>query len=241
VVERAFAMGNRRVRAIMTPRHDIQWVDADSSTEAILHGVRHSRHEQIVVARGTLDNVLGILRKQDLLDMHLDGKLPAASSNEGSAALLMALRPPLVIHDGATVTQVLDAFKNRLVLMALIYDEYGALRGVVTQADLLEALAGEVMDVDDDMAVIKREDGSFVADGARPFQDIFLQIGIKASPNDAGEYRTLAGFVLSRFGRIPVSGDEVECELGSEVWRFAVTQMDGHRIDEVCIRHLDAH
>ena len=55
----------------------------------------------------------------------------------------MAVRAPLVVHDGATVMQVLDTFKNRLVQMGLIYDEYGALRGVVTQADLLEALAGD--------------------------------------------------------------------------------------------------
>ena len=68
VVERAFAMGNRRVRSIMTPRHDVDWVDADGSVEDILHGIRHGRHEQIVVARGTLDDVVGILRKQDLLD-----------------------------------------------------------------------------------------------------------------------------------------------------------------------------
>ena len=238
VVERAFAMGSRRVRAIMTPRHEIQWVNADGSIEAILHGVRHSRHEQVVVARGTLDNVVGILRKHDLLDMHLDGKLPTAGADEGSAALLMALRPPLVMHDGATVTQILDVFKKRLVSMALIYDEYGVLRGVITQADLLEALTGELLDADDDMEAIRREDGSFVASGARPFQDIFLQIGIKAGPNDAGECWTLAGFVLSRLGHIPVTGDGVDCTFEGEAWRFTVTQMEGRRIDEVCIRHL---
>ena len=234
-------MGSRRVRAIMTPRHDIQWVDADNPTEAILQGVRRCRHEQIVVARGTLDNVVGMLRKHDLLDMHFDGKLPTASSDEGTAALLMAVRPPLVMHDGATVTQVLDAFKRRLVLMALIYDEYGALRGVVTQADLLEALAGEIVDTDDDMGAIKREDGSFVADGARSFHDIFSQTGIKANPQDAGEYWTLAGFVLSRLGRIPVTGDTVDYDVEGETWRFAVSQMDGHRIDEVSFRRLEQH
>ena len=236
VVERAFAMGNRRVRAIMTPRHDVDWVDADGTTEAILRGVRHGRHEQIVVAKGTLDDVVGILRKQDLLDMHLDGKLPMEDSEEGRAALLRAARAPLVVHDGATVTQVLDMFKQRLVQMGLIYDEYGGLRGVVTQADLLEALAGEIVDTDDDSSLIRRQDGSFVADGARPFGDVFSQVGITALPPDAGEYRTLAGFVLSRLGRIPVSGDAVECEVGGEDWRFEVSRMDGRRIDEVSMR-----
>ena len=236
VVERAFTMGNRRVRSIMTPRHDVDWVDANGTTEDILRGVRHGRHEQIVMAKGTMDDVVGILRKQDLLDMHLDGKLPTEDSEEGRAALLRAVRPPLVVYDGTTVTQVLDMFKQRLVQMGLIYDEYGALRGVVTQADLLEALAGEIVDTDDDMSVVTREDGSYVADGARPFQDVFDQVGIATPANEMSEYRTLAGFVLTRLGRIPVVGDSVECEIGGSVWRFGVTQMEGRRIDEVSIR-----
>lgn len=238
VVERAFAMASRRVRAIMTPRHEIQWVDADSPVETLLHGVRSSRHEQIVVARGALDNVLGILRKQDLLDMHLDGKLPGAG---GSAdALLLAVRPPLVMHDGATVTQMLDAFKRRLVLMALIYDEYGALRGLVTQADLLEALAGEIVDTDDDGVAVRQEDGSFLAPGARSYADIFGQIGIPAAPAENTGFWTLAGFVLSRLGRVPVNGDAVACEFADQRWRFTVAAMDGRRIDEVVIRREEA-
>ena len=238
VVERAFAMASRRVRAIMTPRHEIQWVDADSPVETLLHGVRSSRHEQIVVARGALDNVLGILRKQDLLDMHLDGKLPGAG---GSAdALLLAVRPPLVMHDGATVTQMLDAFKRRLVLMALIYDEYGALRGLVTQADLLEALAGEIVDTDDDGVAVRQEDGSFLAPGARSYADIFGQIGIPAVPAENTGFWTLAGFVLSRLGRVPVNGDAVACEFADQRWRFTVAAMDGRRIDEVVIRREEA-
>ena len=239
VVERAFAMGNRRVRAIMTPRHDIDWVDADGTIQDILRGIRHGRHEQIVVAKGTLDDVVGILRKHDLLDMHLDGKLPTEDSEDGRAALLRAVRAPRIVHDRATVTQVLEMFKQRLVQMGLIYDEYGALRGVVTQADLLEALAGEIVDTDDDTAVIRREDGSYLADGARPFQDVFMQVGISAIPADAGEYRTLAGFVLARLGRIPVSGDEVDCEIDGTAWRFGVARMDGRRIDEVSVRRVD--
>lgn len=240
VVERAFAMGERRVRAIMTPRHDVHWVDAEGTTEAILRGIRRGRHEQIVVARGSLDNVVGVLRKQDLLDMHIDGKLPSPDNDQGSAALLMAVRAPLVVHDGATVMQMLDTFKNRLVQMALIYDEYGALRGVVTQADLLQALAGEILDPEDEMTVVRREDGSFIADAALPFQDIFAQVGVGAFLDGTGEYRTLAGFVLSRLGRIPVTGDAFEWEAAGDAWRFEVSSMEGHRIDEVSIRKVAA-
>jgi hypothetical protein len=124
----------------------VYWIDADDPPEAMLHGVRQSRHEQVVL--GSLDEVIGVLRKQDLFDLHLDGKL-LRDGGDGSAALLAALREPLVVHDGATVVQVLETFKNRPVQMALIVDEYGALRGLSRrptssgrqQADSTEARA----------------------------------------------------------------------------------------------------
>jgi len=236
VVERAFGMGERRVRAIMTPRHDIYWIDADGTSEAMLQGVRHSRHEQVVVARGTLDKVVGVLRKQDLLDLHLDGKLLLLEGDSnGSAALLTAVREPIVVHDGATVLQVLETFRNRPVQMALIVDEYGALRGIVTQTDLLEALAGDITDLKGELDVMKREDGSFLVDATMPVQEAFGQLGIEGTPNDGGEYRTLAGFVLWRLGHIPVSGEHFEWEAAGDARRFEVVDMDGHRVDKVLV------
>ena len=236
VVERAFSMGERRVRAIMTPRQDVYWIDADETSEAMLHGIRNSRHEQIVMARGTLDKVLGVLRKQDLLDLHLEGKLALlAGDSNGSAALLAAIREPLVVHDGATVLQVLETFKNRPIQMALIVDEYGALRGIVTQTDLLEALAGEIKDAEDELDVVRRGDGSFLVDATMPVQEAFGQLGIGKVPDDGGGYRTLAGFVLWRLGRVPMTGEHFEWEAAGDLWCFEVVDMDGHRIDKVLV------
>ncbi len=238
VVERAFGMGERRVRAIMTPRHDVYWIDADGTPDALLRGVRQSRHEQVVVARGTLDKVVGVLRKQDLLDLHLDGKLPQGSG-EGSAALLTAVREPLVVHDGSTILQVLEIFKNRPIQMALIVDEYGAVRGVVTQTDLLEALAGDIPDANDDVAVTRREDGSFLVDATLSIQDTFDYLGMGKVPEDGAEYRTLAGFVLSRFGRIPAAGDHFEWSGAGDARRFEVVDMDEHRVDKVLVSKVE--
>lgn len=235
VVERVFDMGERRVRAIMTLCHDIYWIDADATPDAMLRGIRQSRHEQVVVARGTLDKVLGVLRKQDLIDLHLDGKLLPEGDGHGSAALLMALREPLIVHDGATVLQVLETFKNRSVQMALIVDEYGALRGVVTHTDLLEALAGEIADAEDDLDITRREDGSFLVDATMPVQEAFSQLGIGRVPDDGGEYRTPAGFVLRRLGHVPATGEHFEWEVAGNARRFEVVDMDGHRFDKVLV------
>ena len=234
VVERAFGMGERRVRTIMTPRHDIYWIDANDSAEAMLQGVRGSRHEQIVVAKGTLDQVVGVLRKQDLLDLHLDGKLLLDKEGGSQDQLLSAMREPLIVHDGATVLQVLETFRNRPIQMALIVDEYGALRGVVTQTDLLEALAGEIAD-DDELDVTRREDGSFLVDATMAIQDAFEQLGITEIPDDHSEYRTLAGFILRRLGHIPAVGEQFEWDANGDTRRFEVVDLDGHRIDKVIV------
>jgi putative hemolysin len=239
VVERAFGMGKRRVRAIMTPRHDVYWVNADGTPDSMLRAMRQSRHEQVVVARGTLDKVVGVLRKQDLLDLHLDGKLPPPGTDDAggqaSEALLSAVREALVVHDGATILQVLETFKNRPVQMALIVDEYGAFRGVVTQTDLLEALAGDIPDADDEAAVTRRDDGSFLVDATLPIQDTFDHLGMGKMPEDGTEYRTLAGFVLSRLGRVPATGDHFEWDNAGDTRRFEVVDMDGHRVDKVLV------
>ena len=234
VVERAFGMGERRVRTIMTPRHDIYWIDANGTAEAMLQGVRRSRHEQVVVAKGSLDQVAGVLRKQDLLDLHLDGKLLPGDAAGSTDHLLAAVQEPLVVPDGATVLQVLETFRNRPVQMALIVDEYGALRGVVTQTDLLEALAGEIKD-DDELDVVRRDDGSFLVDATMAIQDAFEQIGIAGVPDDHGDYRTLAGFVLKRLGHIPSVGEQFEWDTAGDVRRFEVMDLDGHRIDKVMV------
>ena len=237
VVERAFGMGERRVRTIMTPRHDIFWIDADGTPEAMLQGVRASRHEQVVVAKGTLDQVLGVLRKQDLLDLHLDGGRLLDREACDSSHLLAVMREPLVVHDGATVLQVLETFRNRPIQMALIVDEYGALRGVVTQTDLLEALAGDIND-DDELDVVKREDGSFLVDATMAIQDAFEQLGIAKVPDDYSEYRTLAGFVLRRLGHVPAPGEQFEWDTAGDVRRFHVVDLDGHRIDKVIVTQV---
>ena len=233
VVERAFGMGERRVRTIMTPRHDIYWIDANGSAEAMLQGVRNSRHDQVVVAKGTLDHVTGVLRKQDLLDLHLDGK-PLLDRGGDAAALLATVQEPLVVHDGATVLQVLEIFRNRPVQMALVVDEYGAFRGVVTQTDLLEALAGEIDD-GDELDVVRRDDGSFLVDATISIQDAFEQLGIAKVPDDYSEYRTLAGFVLKRLGHIPTVNERFEWDTDGDVRRFEVVDLDGHRIDKVIV------
>ena len=225
VVERVFSIGDRRIADIMTPRRELHWLDADDSRDEMLKTLREARHEQLLVGRGSIDDPIGMVVKQDLLDQALDGK---------PIDPLAALRQPLVVHESTPIFRVLEQFKQAPVRLAIIIDEYGSLDGIVTQTDLLEAVAGELADSDGETPdVVEREDGSLLIDGMMTAHDAFVRLGLKARAAD-GDFHTVAGFALSQFGHLPEAGEHFEFE----DWRFEVVDMDGRRIDKLLASRL---
>lgn len=223
-VERIFRLGDRRVREIMTPRHEVEWVDLDDGREAILKAIRACNHAHVVISHGSVDEVVGVLRKQDLLDQMLDGREPDVAA---------AMRPPNVVHEGMTVLAGLEAFQKNPVQMAIVVDEYGSLEGIVTQTDLLEAIAGDISEAGEEPDVVEREDGSLLMDGMMPAEEAFERLAF-ADPPDMDDYTTLAGFVIFQLGRIPAVGDAVD----AQGWRLEVVDMDARRVDKVLATRL---
>lgn len=221
VVERAFDMTDLRVAAIMTPRRKIVWLDAETDLATQMTALRENRHEMTLLCRGKLDTVVGVVRKQDLLDAHLDGR---------PLEPMAVARDPVVVHDATTVLHVLELFRNRPVQMAVVVDEYATVKGVITQTDLLEAMAGDIPDDDEEALILERDDGSLLIDGATPILGAMDRIG---APKAAltGEYQTLAGFCLCHFGGMPEVGDS----FGWEDRRFEIVDRDGLRIDKVLV------
>jgi magnesium and cobalt exporter, CNNM family len=222
LVARVINIGERRIGDIMTPRPEVEWVDADDSREEILRTIRNSPHEQLLVCQGTVDQTLGIVLKKDLLDQALD---------EAPLDPMALIREPLVVPEGMPIFPVLEQFKKQPVRLALVVDEYGGLEGVVTQTDLLEAIAGDLPDaVDEEPDIVEREDGSLLMDGMIAAHDAFDRLGLSLATEHVG-FHTLAGFVLHRLARIPVAGDH----FAWKGWRFEVVDMDGRRIDKVLV------
>jgi putative hemolysin len=219
VFERVLNIGNRRISEIMTPRIDVEWIDSEDPPEENLRKIRDCRHEQILVGKGSIDEPIGMVLKKDLLDQVL-AKRPLNP--------LAAIREPLVIHEAMPIFKVLDQFKRAPVRLASILDEYGILQGIVTQTDLLEAIAGELPDVEgEEPAVVMRADGSYLIDAMMPVQDAFDRLGFRARPD--GDFHTLAGFALSQLGHLPEVGEIFTYE----GWCFEIVDLDGRRIDKV--------
>ncbi|WP_407519714.1 hemolysin family protein [Methylobacterium oryzisoli] len=225
-VSRIFGIGKRRIRDIMTPRHEVDWIDVEDSREVILETIRACRHEGLVASRGEIHEIIGVLRKQDVLNQLLDGAPIEVNA---------LIREPIVVHEGMPILRVLETFKAKPVRMAIVVDEYGDLEGIVTQTDLLEAIAGDIPDTEDEEPmVVERSDGSLLIDGMMPVVEAFDRLGLGERP-DTDDFSTLAGFVISELGRIPTSGDHFQWH----GWRFEVVDMDGRRVDKVLAERTD--
>ena len=223
MIEGVLDLEDSPIRTIMTPRPHVQWVDLDGSREQVLSGIRSCPHAQLLVCRGSIDEVIGIVRKQDLADHFLDGQSPDVGK---------LTQPPLIVHESTTVLRTLDLFRKTPVHTAIVVDEFGVLQGIVTRTDLLEAVAGDLPRIDSQARpkVTQREDGSYLIDAFVPFSDVMQLIGMGEAPS--GDYVTLAGFVLSQLHELPKPGDHFMC--GG--WRFEVVDMDGRRIDMILVQ-----
>ncbi|POR48610.1 hemolysin family protein [Bosea psychrotolerans] len=220
VVERVLNIGDRRIGDIMTPRRDIEWIDADDSPAEILRTIRTCRHQQLLVGRGDVDEPLGMILKKDLLDQVLDGK---------TLDPMAVIREPMIVHESVPIFRVLDQFKKAPVRLAIVIDEYGSLEGIVTQTDLLEAIAGDLSDAEgEEPDIVEREDGSLLLDGAMLAHDAFARLGFRPGSVE-GDFHTIAGFALFQLGRLPEAGDHFDYE----GWRFEIVDMDGKRIDKL--------
>ena len=224
MIGRVLRLADRPLRAIITPRVELVWLDADDEPARIARIIQESGHSRFVVGQGGLDEVLGVVHVRSLLEACLAGR---------PLDLRATVRPALVLPDGMPVLRALEALRQARVSLALVVDEYGEVEGLVTVADVLEAVVGDMPErrLGEEPAIVRREDGSLLMDGMLPIDEAKLALGLDSLPEET-TYHTLAGFILAQLGRVPEEGQSVA--YGG--WRFEVVDMDGRRIDKVLVR-----
>jgi putative hemolysin len=174
------------------------------------------------VCDGAVDNVVGVVRAKDILDHILDG---------GEVSLAAALRQPMVVPDTVTALDALERLKSDELGIALVMDEYGSFEGVVTAADVLEAIVGDPSDAEAQPGAEAGEgETALVLDGLMPVDELKARLMLPDLPAE-GSYHTLAGLVLALLRRVPRVGDRIVFS----GWRFEVLEMDGRRVDKVRI------
>jgi putative hemolysin len=220
-----FRLADTRLSAIMKPRTEVDWLDLEDPVEEVHRKMAASPYSRLPVARGSLDEVLGVAQAKDLLGLCLAGE---------PLDLHAVLRPAVFLPGANTALQALESFKATGENMCLVIDEYGEMEGVVTVTDVLEAVVGDLgmMGEPNQPKAVRREDGSWLVDGLMPmeeFRDIF---SLQRPSDPQGEpYQTLGGFVMAELGRVPAVTDHFE----SSGLRFEVVDMDERRVDKVLV------
>ncbi len=220
MIERVLRLADKPVRAIMTPRTELAWIDRTHPAKAIAAALKAAPHSRFVVCDKSIDNVVGVVQAKDLLDRILsDGELSVGAS----------LRQPMIVPDAISALDALERLKSDALGLALVMDEYGSFEGVVTAADVLEAIVGESSGPEHQEGVPGPEgETSMTLDGMTPIDDLKARMQLPDLPAE-GSYHTLAGLLLALLRRVPRVGDRIV--FGG--WRFEVLEMDGRRVAKV--------
>jgi putative hemolysin len=220
-------LGDRPVRAVMTPRWDVDMLDLADSPQAIRAAIAKSPHSRLPVHDGNPDEILGVVQAKELLD--------ACMAGDDLDVRPFVRRAP-VIPDSADARDVVAILKASPVHIGLVHDEYGHFEGVVTAADILESIVGVFRSEEGptEPAVVRRDDGSLLISGWMAVDEFAELTGIRL-PADRS-YHTVAGFVLDRFGALPSVGETFD----AHGWRFEVIDLDGRRVDKVLATRMPA-
>ncbi len=223
MIDGVLRLADRAVRVIMTQRPDVIWFDRAAERAHIAQVVETHPHSHFLVCDGTIDKAIGLVSTRDLLRVAIKGE---------EIDLAKLVRRTLFVADQTPVLKVIELFRRQGVRAAVVVDEYGATEGIVTATDILEGIAGSLPNRGDrdDPQVVQRPDGSWLVDGLMPideFEDVCGLPGLR----EAGDFETVAGFIINRLGHLPKAGERVE--YGDT--HFEIVDMDGRRIDKVLV------
>ena len=224
MVSGVLSLSQRSIRSIMTNRSDISWIDIDASGDVIRGQIMETPHSFFPVCKGELDEIIGVVRARDLMaDLAQDGRIDPAH-----------LRTPIIMPETGDVLKVMETLKRSHGQLVLIADEYGTLQGLVTPIDILEAIAGEFPDEDEQPAVLQQGPGQWRIDGAADLHYVQQVLGNDELVSESDDYSSLAGFMLERLGTLPAVGERVTVD----DLRFEVAQVEDRRIACVLVTRL---
>jgi putative hemolysin len=219
-------LGDRAVRAVMTPRTEIDWLNLEWDEPTAKKMLMETQHSRLPVGEGAVDNMVGVVQTRDLLAALLAGQPFEPRKHTRTAP---------IVHDQADALDVLTTLRESEVPVALVHDEYGHFEGIVTPADILEAITGVFrsdLDEEEEPPFVRREDGSWLLAGYMQADEMAEHLGIDLPENR--DYETVAGYILSHIHRLPATGECVD----AQGYRFEVVDLDGRRIDKVIASRL---
>jgi putative hemolysin len=233
IAARALRLDDWHLRALMTPRIDLEFLDLDHPLEQNLQRIAESAYSRFPVYHGDRSQVCGVIRARNLFAQAIRAQSLQAID------IAAAIEPLLYVPESVSAIDLLEQLKKHRAELAMVVDEYGDIQGMITLTDVMGALVGEVPTGEDhdEGDGVQRDDGSWLMDGGMILDRFRYLTGTQFGfpDEDAAAYHTLAGFVLYQLGYIPKVGERLEWN----GWRFEVVDMDGNRIDRLLVEPGD--
>lgn len=229
MVQQIFRLSNLRATALMTPRTQVVWLDLEDDLQKNLQIIRDNPYSSFPVARGDLDEIVGLVYTRDLFSSLME---------KGEVNLEKLARQPLFVPESMKAFKVLELFKKTGTHEAIVQDEYGGVAGFITLHDLLEEIVGDMplYHEREEPLIIQREDGSWLLDGMLPIDEFKELFNLTHLPHeDEVVYYTLGGFVTSYLGSIPQASQSFQ-------WnglKFEIVDTDRARVDKVLVQQID--
>ena len=223
IISGVVRLADRPVREVMTPRTEVDWVDADAPAEDARAKLIATPHTRLPVAEGRIEDIVGVVQARDVMSALFRGE---------AVDLRALMRPVTIIPDQVDAMDALKLLRETDVPMLMVHDEYGHFEGIVTPADLISAIAGEFasdFDLYDEPMVTEREDGSLLVSGQMSIDSLADRLELSLSEDR--DYATVAGFALAVLRHLPEEGEH----FSEQGWRFEIVDMDGRKIDKLLV------
>jgi CBS domain containing-hemolysin-like protein len=225
LIGNVFELESRTVPSAMTVREDVVYFDINDNEENIKEKVASHPHTTYLVCDGGIDHVVGYVDSKELLELLLKGQNLDLKNG-------LRVRAPLVLPDTLNLAEAMDQFKGKGEDLAVLLNEYALVVGILSLKDIMTMLMGTL--VGQEEQIMKRDENSWLIEGATPIDDVMNVFKIKEFPN-ADNYETIGGFLTYMLRRIPRRTDFVDFN----GYRFEVMDIDSFKIDQILVFRLD--
>ncbi|MGE4430555.1 MAG: hemolysin family protein [Sphingobium sp.] len=229
IISGVVRLADRPVREVMTPRTEVDWIDADADARTLRARLLETPHTRLPVGHGSVEEIIGVVQARDIM---------SALLRRQKIDIRALMRAVEVVPDQVDAMDALEVLRRSDVPMVMVHDEYGHFEGIVTPSDLLSAIAGNFAsdaDLYDEPDLVEREDGSLIVSGQMAMDQLADRIGI--SLDEERDYATVAGHALWHLRHLPEVGESFE----DQGWLFEIVDMDGRKIDKLLVVPLRKH
>ena len=229
MIDNIFDFDDRTAGEVMTHRTEVAALEITATVREAVQLATQEGYSRIPVYEDDIDSIVGILHVKDLLPL-------VDANNTDALRIADYVRPVLFVPESNSCTDLLRAFREKKVQMAVVVDEYGGTAGVVTMEDLLEAIVGNIQDEydDEEEEYFRLPDGSYRIDGTLSLEEVEKLLKVKFEDDE--DYDTLGGLLTDHLGRIPQEGEHPQVEIGR--YRFIVEKVEDRRIAQVLAQEL---